>query len=381
MNLDTAMGKISEVIDIFSRNPDERQRRRSLDISDFNLLQEAGFHLIAVPERYGGLWKSPGETTRPMCELLRGLARVDSSLALVCSMHTTVLSFWAARDKVPHEYQAAWNTQRDFVFRETVAGAWWGTLTSEPGTNGDLLRSKAVAHRSRNGSTFNIHGMKHFGSGCGVTTYMITTAIPEGEARPDWFIARMPAPSWDGTNGIRLVSSWDGHGMTATQSHSVELCGLEGQRIAWPGEIGTVNRGPRGAAACTFTSVIVGILDAAMGAARAKLAGERATLSSYARVEWVNAYREAWLVVQAYEGMLRHMETDDNSYFNALVGKLAVSHLAESLTDRLSRLLGGSVYSRSSPFGYWQQDVRALGYLRPPWGLAYDQVFDMSWLE
>jgi hypothetical protein len=23
--------------------------------------------------------------------------------------------------------------------------------------------------------------------------------------------------------------------------------------------------------------------------------------------------------------------------------------------------------------------VRALGFLRPPWGLAYDRLFDLSW--
>ena len=27
------------------------------------------------------------------------------------------------------------------------------------------------------------------------------------------------------------------------------------------------------------------------------------------------------------------------------------------------------------PFGQWAQDVKALGFLRPPWGLAFDQMF------
>jgi len=36
-------------------------------------------------------------------------------------------------------------------------------------------------------------------------------------------------------------------------------------------------------------------------------------------------------------------------------------------------------FSRSSPLGRWAQDVRALVFLRPPWGLAYDQLFAMSW--
>jgi hypothetical protein len=38
-------------------------------------------------------------------------------------------------------------------------------------------------------------------------------------------------------------------------------------------------------------------------------------------------------------------------------------------------VIDGGTFSRSSPFGYWYEDVRALGFLRPPWGLSYDQLF------
>jgi hypothetical protein len=57
-----------------------------------------------------------------------------------------------------------------------------------------------------------------------------------------------------------------------------------------------------------------------------------------------------------------------------LRGKTAVSGLAESVLTRLSRAIGGATFSRSSPFGTWFEDVRALGFLRPPWSLAYDQL-------
>jgi hypothetical protein len=42
-------------------------------------------------------------------------------------------------------------------------------------------------------------------------------------------------------------------------------------------------------------------------------------------------------------------------------------------------VLGGGTFSRSSPFGFWLEDVRALGFLRPPWGLAYEQLLQLSW--
>ncbi len=34
----------------------------------------------------------------------------------------------------------------------------------------------------------------------------------------------------------------------------------------------------------------------------------------------------------------------------------------------------GSAFSERSPFADWYEDVRALGYLRPPWALAFDQL-------
>jgi hypothetical protein len=41
-------------------------------------------------------------------------------------------------------------------------------------------------------------------------------------------------------------------------------------------------------------------------------------------------------------------------------------------------VIGGGTYSRRNPFAHWSEDVRALGFLRPPWGLAYDNLFALS---
>ena len=61
-----------------------------------------------------------------------------------------------------------------------------------------------------------------------------------------------------------------------------------------------------------------------------------------------------------------------------LRAKQAVADLAEQTLLRLSRVLGGGTFSRRSPFAHWFEDVRALGFLRPPWGLAYDMLFATS---
>ena len=62
----------------------------------------------------------------------------------------------------------------------------------------------------------------------------------------------------------------------------------------------------------------------------------------------------------------------------ALRAKEAVADLAERTMLRLTRVLGGGTFSQRSPFAHWFEDVRALGFLRPPWGLAYDALFATS---
>jgi len=59
----------------------------------------------------------------------------------------------------------------------------------------------------------------------------------------------------------------------------------------------------------------------------------------------------------------------------ALFENPMIAQLAESVLGRICKVIGGGSFSRSSPFGHWYEDVRALGFLRPPWGLAYDRLF------
>ena len=52
--------------------------------------------------------------------------------------------------------------------------------------------------------------------------------------------------------------------------------------------------------------------------------------------------------------------------------------LVATATGRICRVMGGGTFSRSSPFGHWHEDMRALGFLRPPWGLVYDNLYGWS---
>ena len=122
------------------------------------------------------------------------------------------------------------------------------------------------------------------------------------------------------------------------------------------------------------------MLDEAVGLARSQLRGRADQLRSFEQVEWSRAEADHWLAVQAYEGALRSIETSDRltAIHDGLRAKQSVAELAEATLLRLTRVLGGGTFSGRSPFAHWFEDVRALGFLRPPWGLAFDSLFVTS---
>lgn len=368
----------------------QRQARRHLEARDFETLRDAGLLSLIAPVEAGGLWEDVARSFRPMCDIYRRLASADPSVALVSSMHPSVIAFWLAS---PDADQPVWEEQRRAVFASAVAGDQWGTITSEPGSGGDMSRTKATATPADvdavlPGRTYAVTGDKHFGSGLGITDRMITTAIPDGESDPTIFVLdvrdiplnRFAEAQWDGTRGVRLIAEWDGSGMAATQSHAVRFERAPATRLAWAGKLDAVTRAASPLFAVMFTAVVVGVLDEAIATARERIRAKPDQWRAYERVEWTRAEQDHWLAVQALDGALRAIEGGDAgvALHAALRAKQAVADLAEQILLRLGRVLGGGTFSRRSPFAHWFEDVRALGFLRPPWGLAYDMLFATS---
>lgn len=321
-------------------------------------------------------------STRAICEGLRQLAGADPSVALVASMHPAVVAFWLAS---PDESQPEWEQQRQAVFASAAAGEQWGTITSEPGSGGDINRTRASA-RPLDGPSFlpgrayGVTGDKHFGSGSGITDRMITTAVPDGETDPTIFVLDVRGKPWDASSGLLLIAEWDGKGMAATQSHAMRLEAVPAARLAWDGKLDDITRAAGPFIASVFTAVILGVLDEAVATARAQLRPKADRLRPFEQVEWSRAVQEHWLAVQAYEGAVRAVEAGDvaSASLAALQAKQSVAELAEQALSRITRVLGGGTFSQRSPFSHWFEDVRALGFLRPPWGLAYDTLFSRS---
>jgi len=304
--------------------------------------------------------------------LLRKVAGVDPSLALVAAMHPTVLLMWmsATADDGP----PGWKEHRAGVLHAARQGHWFGTIASEPGIGGDILATKATARPEADGG-WRMSGDKFMGSGSGMTSFMMTVAVPEGEERPDVFLVDMRELAWDGSQGLKLTRPWDGMGMAATQSHAFRF---DNVRVARHGLMGGALRllphiGP--VIGFMFSAVIVGILDAAAAEAKRILGSRPKGLSAFEQSTWVKAVNHVWLAQQAFEGMANALESA-SAGTDVLHGKLAIADLSEIALTGLSHAIGGASLSQASPFGQWMQDVRALGYLRPPRALNYTRIFD-----
>lgn len=348
-----------------------RMSRVALEKTDFDDLATAGLTLAGVPVSHGGLWLDSAQSAGPVARMLRKLAGVDPSLALVASMHSTVLLLWLvdADDAVPR----GWAEQRDTVFDDVKSGHWFGTIASEPGIGGDIFATRATASMQPDGC-WRMSGDKFMGSGSGVTSFMMTIACPQGEERPDIFLLDMRDLPWDGSRGLKLVRAWDGIGMAATQSHAFRFDTVQVERHGLQGRVLDLFPTIAPVIGYMFSAVIMGILDAAAAEAKRSLGKRAERLSAFEQSAWIDADMQIWLAQQAFDGMSRSLGSD-RAGPDVLHGKLAIADLSEKALGSLSHALGGSSLSKSSPFGQWMQDVRALGYLRPPRALSHARIF------
>lgn len=386
MNLEETQARIERIATEWRAQRSERLHRRHLDPADFERLRDAGLTLLPVLTEQGGGWTDAATSTAAVCNALRLLSAADASPALVSAMHPAVLVFWMANP----EGTPSWQQQRRAVSATAAAGAQWGTVTSEPGSGGDIARTRTVAVPADEtlladvdvpGRRYLLSGDKHFGSGTGVCSFMLTTAVPDGEDAPAAFFIDTRALTEGGkAPGFEITREWDGVGMAATQSHAARLERCPAVRLDWPGTVDALAISVAAINAALFTAVVLGIVDEAMSQAKARLAPRADAMRTYERAEWIRASVDHWLACQAYEGLLRTIADGD-----ALTGlqaglrcKAAVAELAEQTLLRITRVLGGGTFSSASPFSAWFEDVRALGFLRPPWGLAYDGLFATS---
>ena len=355
----------------FSKDVISRQRRRQLDPYDFDKLKETGFLLTGVPADQGGLWKGPARSARAYSQMVRTIAHGDPSVALVASMHPAVTGFFLGVESVDDE-PVAWRVQRQWVI-ESAREHWWGTVTSEPGSGGDILKTRSIATPEKD--HFLITGDKHFGSGSGQADFMITTAKVKGSELPELFFLQNKDEPWDGSTGCKMTVEWDGIGMSSTQSHAFRFDNFRANKTVSKEVLSKVAPISSQISNMLFAGVVLGVADNAMIFAREKLEGKEEDLRAFEKTEWVRCQNELWLAEQSYEGALRAIEAgEDSAHITAVRCKITCAELIETALSRMSKVVGGASFSKAMPLAQWTQDVKALGFLRPPLPLAYDQL-------
>ena len=212
---------------------------------------------------------------------------------------------------------------------------------------------------------------------------MMTTAIPDGEDDPTIFVLDVRDRPWDGTAGLTLIAEWDGVGMAATQSHAMRLEGAA-RGAAGLGRRRS-SRSPAAAGPLVATLFTVGDpRRARRGGRRRPRPGRRARPTSCAPTSRSSGRGPSWTTgspcrrTRARCAPIESGRPASSPSTRALRAKQAVADLAEQTLLRITRVIGGGTFSQRSPFAHWFEDVRALGFLRPPWGLAYDGLFATS---
>lgn len=355
----------------FSKDVIGRQKRRELDPADFVRLKEAGFLMTGVPSEQGGLWQGAAGSARLYAAMVRTIAHGDPSVALVASMHPAVTTFFLGVESVD-DHPDAWLEQRQWVI-DSAHEHWWGTITSEPGSGGDIMKTRTRAEAVEAGYT--ITGDKHFGSGSGHADYMVTTAKLDRSDLPElFFLSHKDAP-WDGSTGCKLTVPWDGMGMSSTQSHAFRFDNFPASKAVSEEVLQRVAPVSAQVSNMLFTGVVLGVSDNALGFARSKLEGKIENMRAFEQLEWIRCQNELWLAEQALEGALRSIEAGEpDAHLTATRCKIVCAELIETGLSRMAKVVGGASYSRAMPLAQWTEDVKALGFLRPPLPLAYDQL-------
>jgi alkylation response protein AidB-like acyl-CoA dehydrogenase len=367
----TVLDRVAQLAEELARDHTRRQGARQLSHDDFDAVAETGFHKLVVPTALGGAWTSTASSTRVLAGALAMLAAGDSSLALILSMEPVALLIAGWLTDIPiDQTDPGWREQRDhFLTLLAAEDTAWGVLLAERGN-----KIRATATRRVDG-TWSINGEKLAGSGWDYTSFMLTSAVPDGEDQPEAFV--LDLRDRDSLSGAEISRAWDGHGMTASGSHSIRLTGMGAERIAWPGRDAFITGAMSTPMPAARLAPFVGIVRAAMASTKQQLEARGGIRGSLEAVEWARAQADGWLLDQAFEGVLRATETSCSSAefdLETKLAKMAACELAESALRHASGAIGGSSYSAFSPIGWWHEDVRALGLLRPTLSTLVDDV-------
>lgn len=335
---------------------------------NFRDLRAAGFHLLPVPQAYGG-W---GATLPEAVRVVERLACGDGATALVFDMHVQVVGSLAETRPWQEERFAA-------LCAEIVDhGALINSAATEPELGSPSRGGLPATKARKDGDLWRVTGHKSWASGAPVLTHFLIPAVIEDApaGTVGVFLMAMDRP------GIRIEETWDPLGMRATGSHDLVLedVSIDDSNLVAMREAGAPDpaRSSTGAwFGLTVGGVYLGIAQAARDVAL-HYAQERkptalqgkpiATLEPIQRLvgqieaELLTARALLYATADAWA-----QQGEQRGQLAAHIGlaKATATQHAVNATDVALRIVGGQSMARSFPLERLFRDVRA-GLFHPP---------------
>ena len=321
-------------------------------LQNLELLSEHGLLLLNVPDASGGF----GETLGGTLETLRTLAQGSPSTALMLAMHTSVLANYLIDPRhVPASERASFLEQRAWAFGEAMRGKRFGVANSEPGAGGDVKQSRAEMRDGR------VWGVKSFCSMGTHADYFMAAARDASDHVRYWLVRN---------ENVSVESGWDAVGMRSSESVSLRFDGAPVVApLAYRGLLDGVNN--RHWSTLSFTAIFVGIAESLLDD----------VLSPRASMLQKTGATELHLTLQACRAFLRQcvaiepVPATDDYRRQVRDCKLFVTRELARHAATLFTSLGGSAYRFDSPVSRKVRDLLAGPLLRPPVGVAFDEVF------
>ncbi|MGH8983596.1 MAG: acyl-CoA dehydrogenase family protein [Acidimicrobiia bacterium] len=187
----------------FAPKADEHDRANTWVAENYDVLADAGYLRLAVPEDLGGL----GASMRQVCYAQAELARSCGSTALAANMHVyiTLVQCFRRRNGMEGAEAVLRRVAEEDLVLFTSGGSDW-------------LWSNGTAVRENGG--YRVTGRKAFCSQAPRGDVLITTAVVgDSDGAREVLTFSVPAAA----DGVKILETWDTLGMRGTASHDVEL--------------------------------------------------------------------------------------------------------------------------------------------------------------
>lgn len=343
----------AELAERFADRAVTHDRENAFPTENFDVMREAGFTNLAIPEQFGGM----GATIRQTCYAQAVLSQGCASTALAVNMHHYLVTANVFRWK---------NGAGNDALLKRIAEERLILMTSG-GSDGIWPSATAV----RDGDGYRISGRKVFCSQAPVADVLATMAAYDD---PDEgrvvLLASIPMSS----AGVEILDTWDTMGMRATASQDVQLTDVaitDAQVVArrpW----GKVDPALRNAGihfaplvASVYWGIAAGARDYAVRLLRERTDGGGSALAddpvlqrqvglmeSRLRTSW-------WSLMGSLDELGDDYKLTDQAMGTVMLAKRDVLTAAVEVVDLAMSVVGGSAYFKRSPLERAYRDVRA----------------------